>query len=58
MREYTPPREIVALNHRLELSLKDVQSEASHDSLREVETALMSARQSSKDLAELTAIYV
>ena len=58
MRDFTPPREIVAQNHRLELTLRDVQSETSHQSLREVETALMLARQSSADVAELTAIHV
>lgn len=58
LRDYTPPREIIAQNHRLELTLRDVQSEISHQSLRDVETALMSARQSSADIAELTAIHV
>ena len=58
MREFIPPREIVALNHRLELSLRDVKSETSHHSLHEVESALMAARESSADIAELTAIYV
>jgi glutathione S-transferase len=58
LRDFVPPREIVAQNHRLELTLRDVQSETSHQSLREVETALMLARQSSADIAELAAIHV
>ncbi|WP_440958658.1 glutathione S-transferase family protein [Oceanicaulis sp. LC35] len=58
LRDYTSPREIVALNHRLELSLRDVQSDASHDSLHKVESALMAAREATADIAELTAIHV
>ena len=58
MREYAPPREIVPLNHRLELSLRDVKSESCNRSLYEVENALRAARENSADIAELTAIYV
>lgn len=58
MRDYHPPREIVALNHRLELSLQDVTSQGHSHSLQEVETALRAARDTSADIVELTAIYV
>ena len=58
MREFTPPREIVAQNYRLELTLRDVKSDANHSSLHAVENALLAVRQSSSDIAELTAIHV
>lgn len=58
LREFVPPRELIFQNHRLEFTLRDVHAEPDHASLLNVESALMKARQSSADIAELTAIHV